>query len=173
MEVWKELIYQGKDYGEKLYVSTYGNIKNIITKTIYKTCCNKRTGYICVCISLGSRKDKKIFKLHKAVAETFLDNPDNLPEVNHKDGNKLNNSVDNLEWCTPSYNIQHAYDNKLKIALKHEKHSQSKLTTEEIIYIRQNYIPKNKEFGSRALAKKFSISHTQILKIVKNKNWIF
>ncbi len=47
------------------------------------------------------------------VATTFIDNPDNLPQVNHKDGNKLNNNINNLEWCNNSENTQHGYDNGL------------------------------------------------------------
>lgn len=49
--------------------------------------------------------------IHRLVAETFIDNPNNYPVVNHKDSNKLNNSVDNLEWCTVRYNTIHAYNN--------------------------------------------------------------
>ena len=52
----------------------------------------------------------KIFRVHRLVAQTFIPNPNNLPEVNHKDENKLNNSVENLEWCTHQYN--NAYGTK-------------------------------------------------------------
>lgn len=56
---------------------------------------------------------KKKYRLHRALALAFIPNPLNLPQVNHKDGNKLNNSLDNLEWCSAQGNIQHAYDKGL------------------------------------------------------------
>lgn len=60
--------------------------------------------------NIDNGKDEKI---HRVVAKCFLPNPDSLPQINHKDGNKLNNDVSNLEWCTQSENIKHAYDNGL------------------------------------------------------------
>lgn len=55
----------------------------------------------------------KSYLVHRLVAELYIPNPDELPEVNHKDGNKLNNKSSNLEWCTRSQNIQHGIDNGL------------------------------------------------------------
>ena len=52
---------------------------------------------------------KKYFLVHRLVATSFIENPNNLPEINHIDGNKLNNNLDNLEWCDREYNMKHAY----------------------------------------------------------------
>ncbi|TDX83973.1 NUMOD4 domain-containing protein [Epilithonimonas xixisoli] len=85
---------------------------------------NIRGNYYEVGLSkFGLVKSKRI---HRLVAESFIPNPENKPFVNHIDGNKLNNVVENLEWCTPSYNIQHAFDNKLMVARSGKNHKDSK-----------------------------------------------
>ena len=68
-----------------------------------------RTGYprVVLCARDGSKQNKTV---HRVVAETYIPNPENKPQVNHKDGVKSNNTVDNLEWATPSENVQHAFD---------------------------------------------------------------
>lgn len=60
-------------------------------------------------IDLKQHQKNKYISIHRLVAETFIPNPNNLPQVNHKDNNPANNRADNLEWCTQSYNIKYAY----------------------------------------------------------------
>lgn len=58
-------------------------------------------------ITLRKNGEEKTYMVHRLVAETFIPNPDNLPQINHKDENGLNNSVDNIEWCDRSYNMKY------------------------------------------------------------------
>ena len=76
---------------------------------------NGYTHYYIRDLSTGKRKD---FKGHRLVAEYFIDNPNNYPIVNHIDGNKANNHIENLEWCTHSQNNIHAYKNGLNRSKK-------------------------------------------------------
>ena len=105
--MWKDLIYQHKNYGYLLEVSTKGDIRNKRNNHIYKLHPNTN-GYLTVNISLGSRQTKKTFLVHKTVAETFIPNPENKPQVNRKDLNKTNNNYLNLEWVTNRENCIHA-----------------------------------------------------------------
>lgn len=107
MEVWKDI----KDYEGLYQVSTYGNIRNCRknkNNVLYKSL---RTYYG---VKLSKNNIKEFKSIHRLVAETFIQNPENKTEVNHKDGNKLNNKVDNLEWCNHSENQLHAYKNNLQ-----------------------------------------------------------
>ena len=81
----------------KIISLKYGKPKEL--KTYVKT-----YGYLYVVLSKNNKKH--YLRLHRVIAETFIPNPDNLPEVNHKDEDKTNNRADNLEWCTP-------HDNKM------------------------------------------------------------
>lgn len=164
-ERWTNLIYSGRKYDQFL-ISNIGRIKNVNTGTIYAQSITA-SGYSTVCVSLGSRKSKKLFKIHKAVAESFIKNPEGKPVVNHIDGNKRNNNVENLEWVTYSENTLHAYKTGL---MKHpggEDNPMSALSQEQANWICKHYIPYDREFGSRALGRKFGINHMNVLNIVK------
>lgn len=96
-----------KDYEGKYFITREGDVVNA-KGNILAVVVNKKTGYKAV--SLWKDNKGLTYTVHRLVATTYIPNPDNLPQVNHIDGNKLNNRVDNLEWVTPSGNIQHAYD---------------------------------------------------------------
>lgn len=168
--LWKTLIYNGELF-ERFEVSTDGQIRNAKTVRIYKTHINHE-GYEQVCVSLGSRNKKKVFKIHKAIAETFIPNLDNKPVVNHKDGNKQNNYVANLEWTTTSENIKHVYDFGLKKPLCGIDNPASKLSTSDIFYIREHYVPRDSNFGARALGRKFEVAHSVILDIINRRTYV-
>ena len=91
--------------------SGYSTFKELILKPREN---KKRHGYYE--ISLKKNKKEKRFKIHRLVALTFIPNPDNKPEVNHKDGDKSNNCVDNLEWVTSKENKKHAWETGLQNA---------------------------------------------------------
>lgn len=85
-------------------------------------------GYLFVNLSDTNHKITPI-RIHRLVAETFIPNPSNLPQVNHKDENKLNNAATNLEWCTASYNALYGSRNqKISSALQGNKNRQNKLS---------------------------------------------
>lgn len=115
-EIWKDIPgYEG------LYqVSNYGRIKSLPRKTknrfnngLIKKLTLRNNGYFYVNL-YNKEHNNKLFTIHRLVALTFIKNVNNLPCINHKDGNKQNNNVDNLEWCTYSFNERHAYKNLLK-----------------------------------------------------------
>jgi hypothetical protein len=103
------------------------------------------------------------------VALSFIDNPNDLPEVNHKDGNKLNNSTLNLEWVSSSENKFHAYETGLKIPIKGEKHNSSILTEEDVSRIKELYIPKI--FGKRKISKLLGLSIHAVDGVLRGKSW--
>lgn len=164
-EVWKETKYPG------YWISTYGNFKGPTGKI--RRLVLTKYGYLFTNIRIGGRKGKVIgIRINRLVAETFIPNPNNYPEVNHIDGNKQNNHVENLEWCTPSENRRHAFRLGLAKAKRGWYNKQSKLTEQDVNYIRANYIARDKVFGCRALGKMFHVPHTTISKIIRNLNYI-
>ena len=100
-EIWKDI----EGYEGCYKISTKGNIQSTPRKgtkggLIKPT--EDKDGYLCV--GLNKNNERKTFKVHRLVAMTFIQNKENLPEVNHKDENKSNNHVENLEWCNHDYN---------------------------------------------------------------------
>lgn len=111
--------------------------------------------------------EHKQYVVNRLVESAFIDNPENKPFVNHIDGNKLNNCLDNLEWCTQSENVRHAHDNGLVNVSKGEDHYKCKLSDKDVEYIRQIYVPRHREFGCRALGRQLNVSNQLISSIVR------
>lgn len=162
-EIWKEYI-------PGYVVSNMGRVCNVRTNHILKQQTLKNGYHVCV-VSCGSRSNKKVIRVHVAVAKLFVENPNNLHEVNHLDGNKDNNSADNLEWCTHGDNMKHAIQTGLISTRCGELNGNSKLTGDDIKFIRENYVPRDQEFGARALARKYGVHHTTISHIVNGIVW--
>lgn len=99
--MWKEA------YGFDNYLcNEQGQIYSLISKKIMKTH-NDKDGYQQLRMTIKKGKAVTV-KAHRLIAQTFLPNPENKPHINHKDGNKMNNAVSNLEWCTAKENNKHA-----------------------------------------------------------------
>ena len=131
---------------------------------------NKNTGYQLtpqlngkgyLRVSIG----KQLMFVHRLVAEKYIPNPDNKTQVNHKDGNKLNNCVDNLEWVSNQENRNHAIDNGLHLI--GEKCPRHKITEEDVIYIRQH---KN-EKTQKERAEISGVSRSTIGDIIHYRTW--
>lgn len=107
--------------------------------------------------------------VHRLVAKAFLPNSKNLPQVNHKDGDKSNNHVDNLEWCTSQYNNKHAFRTGIRISKKGEDWYASKLTEKQVLEIRSKYIPY--KYTMKQLAEEYGLKRQSIWSIIRRKNW--
>lgn len=157
------------------YYKIKGYEDYFITKSgkIFSTLTNKELKFDRSChgyckVKLMDRRLGKFINLqvHRIVANQFIPNPRNLPEVNHKDGNHSNNSVYNLEWCTSEYNRRHAIKNNL---YKVEEDSpRAKLTKEQVINIYKDYETcKTKTI----LARRYNVSDALIGEIVRGIRW--
>lgn len=140
---WKEI----KGYEGYYEVSTEGKIRSV-NRTIKKgeVFISRKSqemktfltnGYERV--SLNKEGKRKKFMVHRLVAETFIPNPENKKEVNHKDANKLNNSVGNLEWVTKLENMRHAEDNNLIRRTKGTQRYNSKLNEDLVRELRKRF----------------------------------
>jgi len=114
MEILKEI----KDYKGLYKISNLGVIKSEITNKILKNKLNSK-GYFCV--NLYKNKISKTHTIHRLLAVYFIENLNKYPCVNHIDGNKINNNLNNLEWCSYSENNKHAYDIGLKKMSEYNK----------------------------------------------------
>lgn len=122
-------------------------------------------------VDLRKQGKRKVISVHRIVAEAFIPNLDSLPCVNHKDGNKNNNCVENLEWCTYLDNNTHAINTGLKKYKSGTKNKNSKLTYDEVVEIKKCLILGDSKYGTRPLAAKYGVDHKVIMDIYHNKKY--
>lgn len=127
---------------------------------------SQRRGYYAIIINNGGKQ--KRFLIHRLMALHFIPNPDNKPCVNHKDGNGMNNRLDNLEWVTVKENSEHAFRNGLMDSIIGSNQHNSKLTEKDIPVIRK-MISEGK--SCLEIAKTYKVRSTAISKIKRSITW--
>lgn len=173
MEIWKNVegyedLYQVSDKGNVKSLDRYRNYKN--TKRFLKG----RLLKFGICkdyfiLTLSKNKSKKNYRVHRLVAQAFIPNPENKPYVNHKDGNKTNNHVDNLEWVTAKENTFHMY-NILKVPYPNKGKSweNHNFSYEECINMIKLY---KKGYSFRKISRLYNSNHKTISKIIRNEKY--
>lgn len=145
-------------------ISNTGLVKNNQTNRLKKTTVDNY-GYLMFGITKNYKQ--KAFRIHRLLAQLFIENPKNQSVINHKDGNKLNNSLNNLEWCTYKHNNIHAFNTGLNMHIG-ENNTASKITEKDALEI-----IKELNFGLRIIdvSKKLNISYNIVKNIKNGKNW--
>lgn len=158
--MWKSICFE-----PNYEVSDLGEVRSKSTKKV-KSLRFDRGGYLRVTLYPSG----KTYPVHRLVAKTFLEQPENCNVVNHIDGVKTNNCVNNLEWCDHQHNLEHAYLlglNKFR-DIAGEKNPSVKLTQDKVTKIREQ-AKLGESWGS--LAKQYGVQYNCIKRIVLNITW--
>lgn len=156
-EIWKPI----RGYENRYSVSNFGRVKNHVDGNLLAL--QKRVGYIRACLVV--KQKQKRFSVHRLVAEAFIPNNESKPFINHKDFNRANNVVENLEWVTTKENAKHRKDSGRYPKLYGGAAYRSKFTNQQAKEIRERYaIIKNQS----ELAREYRVSQYCIWSLVHN-----
>lgn len=159
IEIWKDI----PEYEGIYQISNLGRVKSLkfnrerILK--FNPCNDYKT------VALTKKSNQKRFYTHRLIAIAFIPNPDNKPDINHINGIRYDNRIENLEWITHKGNINHAIEIGLKISLKGEKHGLSKLKEKDVLEIR------NSNLSQKELSKIYKVSFSTVNDIINRKYW--
>lgn len=162
-EVFKEI----KGFEGRYEISNLGNVKSLLTGKLMKLGITP-FGYLRVNLRYANCRKYKSYFVHRLVASAFIPNPKNYKEVNHKDSNRQNNKVTNLEWCTREENIRHSFKFG-NASNKGLRNPNAKLNLEDVEAIKA--LAKTNRFYHKKIAKFFRISSSMVDNIVKGNNW--
>lgn len=167
-ELWKPV----KGFEGRYEVSDLGRVRSLLfdpAGKVMKTSPDAR-GYVRVGLQWNTHK-----LVHRLVAEAFIENPDELPAVNHIDGDQRNNAVSNLEWVSHSDNMRHSwrkldtYANRVSANPRGERSTSAKLTEKQIYAIRTAY--ERGSHSQHSLALMYNVSKAAIYAITSRRTW--
>ena len=170
MEIWKEI----EGYEGVYFVSNLGRVKSVDHYCPNRIGSGKQTGRVLkpakskkgyLRVSLSKNKIKFNTSVHRLIALSFIPNPDNKPQVNHINGIKDDNRIENLEWCTNRENIIHAIKSNLSNFNYGEKHHSSKLSNNDVFKVRHLH---KLGLTCKELAADYNVSQTAMSKILRN-----
>jgi len=154
MEEWR-------DFDNRYEVSSNGNVRNKHTNLILKLSLTG-SGYLSLMLY------RKSVNVHRIIAKIFIENPNNYAVVNHKNGIKTDNSIENLEWVTSSENQTHSYKTGLKVSKKGTEHGLSVLKEASVIEIKELI---KAGISQKEIAKLFNVSKSAISHISRGATW--
>lgn len=172
-EIWKDI----EGFEGRYQVSNFGRVRGLArfekhsrggdrkVRGRMRKLSLDRKGYFHTSLAICSKY--KNIRVHREVATAFIPNPDNLPEVNHKDFNPKNNKVENLEWTTHAGNMRYSRINGRfsQNFPKGVEHSRAKLTEAAVLHIRK------REMSFGKYAKLYGVAHTTVVYACYGKNW--
>jgi hypothetical protein len=165
LEIFKDI----KGLSGKYQVSNKGRIKSFYVSNKGRIMKPEHRSKRYLCIGLRLDLVKKNYVIHRLVANAFIDNPENKPQINHKDGVKTNNHIENLEWCTKSENMKHSYATGLQVPLRGANNPRSLLNQKQVNIIKAM---KGMEIKQKEIAILFNVHSSTVSAIYKNRTYI-